>query len=53
VGKRVGASACRCVGVLEVRLPVDMAIMTSGFDEALFKRPHADTPMRFPTGGQF
>jgi hypothetical protein len=30
-----------------------MAIMTNGFDEALFKRPHADPPIRFPTGPPF
>jgi hypothetical protein len=38
---------------LEVRLPVDMTILTSGFDEALFKRPHADTPVRFPLAAHF
>jgi hypothetical protein len=44
MGRR--GEAYRRIGVLEVRLPVDMAILTSGFDEALFKRPHADTPTR-------
>jgi hypothetical protein len=27
--KRIGGSACRRIGDLEIRLPVDMAIMTS------------------------
>jgi hypothetical protein len=38
--------AYRRIGVLEVRLPVNMTILTSGFDEALFKRLHAHTPTR-------
>jgi hypothetical protein len=42
MGKRIGVSAFRRIGVLEVRLRADMAIMTSGFDEV-------DDPFQTPT----
>jgi hypothetical protein len=56
MGRR--GEAYRRIGVLEVRLPVDMPILTSGFDEVEdpFQTPtrrHADPPIRFLTSGPF